>query len=168
MHIEPDDREALLAAERAWIAPTWEQQQAPRTIGRSGSSQASSRVLLGERVRLDHARLGLGQLEEAASAIVSPPSPQARGTRTSRRELAPADVALVLGPDGDRRQRAAVGTAGAQAAHADNLLPHGPLEEDRVAVDAHTCSLVQPGRAGDARCVDAERAARQATLAETH
>ena len=77
--------------------------------------------LLGERGLLDHRRLRIGQAEERRLGHgFTPFTPGAWDPDEAGSELAPARVALVLGADRDRRQRAAVGTAGAQATHADS------------------------------------------------
>ena len=77
--------------------------------------------LLGERGLLDHRRLRIGQAEERRLGHgFTPFTPGAWDPDEAGRELAPARVALVLGADRDRGQRAAVGTAGAQATHADS------------------------------------------------
>src|SRR5205823_13141178 len=74
--------------------------------------------LLLERLLVDRRRLGprhahLGGLGHRLAARIPP---RLRHADEPGGELAAAGVALVVGPDRDRRQRAAVGAAGAECA----------------------------------------------------
>jgi hypothetical protein len=117
--VDPDDREALLAGrerlDRADVgaAAAAEHDRAVRQLGRENE------VLLRERVGLDDARFRIGQrqvrrLRHRLAAV----APGTGDADEPGGELAAAAVALVLGPDRHRRQRPAVGAAGAEAAHA--------------------------------------------------
>ena len=77
-------------------------------------------------------------------------APGARDADEPGGELATAAVALVLGPDRDRGERAAVGAAGAERAHA------GPLPRVAAADDVHADPLVEGDGAGRVLGVDAE------------
>src|SRR5205823_12137618 len=61
----------------------WAQQQPPRTSGRSGKSAASARFCSSRVSASTIPVSGCGNSSHAASAIASPPSPHACGTRTS-------------------------------------------------------------------------------------
>ena len=72
-----------LRAASASTAPMCEQQQPPSTSGRSGRSIATASVCSSSVSSSTTAASGNGSGRRAASAIDSPPSPQACGTRTS-------------------------------------------------------------------------------------
>ena len=91
-------------ASRSWrvaspsTAPTCEQQQPPRTSGRSGSSEARASICSASVSSATTAASGYGSSVNAASAIASPPfAPGARHADEPGGELAAAGVALVLG-----------------------------------------------------------------------
>ena len=103
MRIEPDDSEALLARgerlDRTDVRTTAAAEH-DRTVGELAGEQE---VLLSEGVSLDHARLGVGELQmRRVGHGLAAVAPGARDTDEPCEELAPAGVALVLGPDGDR------------------------------------------------------------------
>ena len=118
VRVDPDDRQALLAGgerlDRADVRAAAAAED-ERPVGQLGGEHQR---LLRERVGLDHARLGIGQLVEGRLGHrLAAGAPGARNADEAGAELAAAGVALVLRADRDRRQRAAVGTAGAEAAH---------------------------------------------------
>ena len=127
-------------------APMCEQQQPPSTSGRAGRSDATASVCARacppRRPRPRDSRAGA----HADSIIGSPPSPHARGTRTSpARERAAARVALVLESDRDGGQRAARRALARGACSRERL-----LEDDVLRLDVHAHALVQMRRAGRA------------------
>ena len=77
-----------ITARRSWraarprIAPTWAQQQPPTTSGRAGMPVASAAVCASSDSSATTSASGYGSRMDAASAIASPPTPHARGTRT--------------------------------------------------------------------------------------
>ena len=119
VRVDPDDRQALLAGgerlDRADVRAAAAAED-DRPVGQLGGEHQR---LLRERVGLDHARLRVGQLVEGRLGHrLAAVAPGARDADEAGAELAAARVALVLRADRDRGQRAAVGTAGAEAAHA--------------------------------------------------
>ena len=97
----------------------------------------------------------------------APPRPSSRRRRPRRaghgraRRGTPARTSGT-GTRGRRRPRSACGSrdSGRAGGSPGQPTPARPLEEDRVAVDAHARALVQPRRTRGARCVDAESPAR--------
>ena len=100
-------------------APMWEQQQPPRTSGRSGSAAASARVWRAQRVLARRPRppgYGSGSMRRGLHRLAA--VPQARGTRMSpAAEASSAGMALVAILDRDRGQGSAVRAARPQPRH---------------------------------------------------
>ena len=141
------------------IAPMCAQQQPPSTSGRSGRSIAIARFCSPSESSSTTAASGYGRGSRAASAIASPPSPQARGTRTRpARKLAAAGVALVARTERNRGVGMAVRTAGTETAHTGT-------SSSRVRAALQVGKL--PGRHGIGRlsqAVDPDRGQRRARL----
>ena len=118
MRVDPHDRKALLAArkrlDRAHVrAAAPAEDDGP--VGQLGGEQQR---LLGERVRLDHSRLGVGQLvERRLDHALAALTPGPRNADEAGGELTAARMALVLRAERDRGQRPAVGAARAKPAH---------------------------------------------------
>ena len=105
-------------AESDSIAPTWEQQQPPSTTGRSGSSEASSSVCSASESASMTPVSGYGSAQPRRRRHrLAAGAPRPRHADEAGAELAPAGVALVLRPERDGRERAAVRAAGAEPAH---------------------------------------------------
>ena len=149
-------------AARPSTAPMWEQQHPPRTSGTSGRSDATASVCIASVSSSTTATSGKSSGSAAASTIGSPPAPHARGTRTSpAAKVRPQEWHSYSVVDGYGGQRPAVGAAGAENAHASDL-----LEGDAARLDVHAGALVQVGRAGLVLRVDVERDARRAAPPE--
>ena len=119
VRVEPDDGEAFLAGGEPLDRTDVRAAAAAEHDRAVGQLAGEQEVLLRERVRLDHARLGIGQLQvRRLGHRLAAVAPGARDADEAGEELAAAGVALVLRADRDGGQRAAVRTAGAQAAHA--------------------------------------------------
>ena len=81
--VDPDDGKRLVAGGKPFDRPEMRAAAAAEHERAVGQLRGDHQRLLGERRRLDDARLGIRQLEpRGGSAIASPPLPQARGTRT--------------------------------------------------------------------------------------
>ena len=122
MRVEPDEREPVVPRgepfDGADVGATAaaEDERSLRKLRRERER------LLPERRLLDHARLGVrqrqrGGLDHRVAAV----APGARHPDEARAEDAPAGVALVLGPERDGRERAAVGALCTEAAHASSF-----------------------------------------------
>ncbi len=119
MRVEPDHREAATAPSReaadrpdVRAATAAEHERTGREVANLGCH------LILERRLVDHGSLRIrkremGRLRHRVAAY----PPGARHAHEAGRVLAAAAVALVLVVDRDRRDRAAVGTTGAQRAH---------------------------------------------------
>ena len=124
VRIEPDDGDPAVASgeglDRADVrAAAAAEHQRPL-----GQLESEREALRGERVLLDHRRLGIRKRKRrrlghrlAASA------PGARNPNEARGERSPAGVALVLRPERDRRERPALGALGAQPRQDPETLP---------------------------------------------
>ena len=118
MRVEPDQRELPLARGQALdradvrAAATAEHERPLRQVGRE-----RKRLLL-ERFRFDDRGFGIRQLQpRRLGHRLAAVAPRLRNAHKPRREIPAAGVALVIGPERNGRERLAVGTLGAQAAH---------------------------------------------------
>ena len=123
MRVEPDHGQPVLAGgqtfDRADVRATAaaEDERAFRQIRGEG------KILLLERVGLDDGGLRIGKLEPGGlSHRLTALPPGLRYSHHSRQIHTSARVALVFGPECDRRVGLAVGTLRAQATHVSSFL----------------------------------------------
>ena len=124
VRVEPDDRDPSMARGQrldgadVGAAATPEDDRALRQLERE------RQALLGERVLLDHGGLGVRQRQARRFGHrLAVPPPGARHPHEPCRERAPADVALVVRAERDRRVRPALGALGAQSRQDAETLP---------------------------------------------
>jgi hypothetical protein len=118
VRVDPDDADPAVARGEPFhdahmrAAATAEQERARGQVGREGEG------LLVQRVLRHDDRFGKGQLEvRRLGHRLAAVSPRSRDPQEACRELAPADVALILRAERDGRERLALGALRTQPAH---------------------------------------------------
>ena len=116
MSVEPHQRKPAVPGRKALDCADVSAAAAAEDERALGQLGGQHEVLLAERLLLDHGRLRVRQRQTGGLGHrLAALAPRPRHAHEPGGELAPAGMALVSGPERNRGERAAVGTARAEA-----------------------------------------------------